>query len=185
MVCYRPAIMVLALLLSAPNVRGDDSDEVKRLKERIELLETKLKLAERDIEDLKKENASLRSNQPASEKPSSKKTLSERLPEGTVASGAYNQFGLKGRGETTLTVTGREGNKLTGTMHLKFTDAAGKVTEKEGNVEGEINGILLTLKTAGEAGKVSLTVSLRGNVLEGKWSSSAGGKGNVGFKLAP
>lgn len=183
MVSYRLATVTLVLLVTAPIVRAQDPDEVKRLKERIELLEAKLKLAERDKEDLRKEVERLKSSRPAPTKTATKETLSDRLPEGSVISGAYNQFGVKGSGEVTLTVTGRDGNKVRGTMFLKFKDPAGKVTEKEGNVEGEINGILLTLKTAGEAGKVSLTVSLKGNVLEGKWPGSGGGRGTLGFKL--
>jgi hypothetical protein len=51
-------------------------------------------------------------------------------------------------------------------------------------VEGEISGVLLKVKTVGGANRVNLTVSLKGDALEGTWSSSSGGKGTVGFKLA-
>lgn len=47
--------VVLFLLASGPAVRGQDTNETKRLKERVELLETKLKLAEKENELLKKE----------------------------------------------------------------------------------------------------------------------------------
>ena len=184
MVNYRLATVALAFLVTLPSLRAQDADEVKRLKERIELLESKLKLAEKENELLRKEIDLLKSGRPTPAKTGTRETLSARLPEGAVISGSYNQFGIKGNGEATLTVTERDGSKIKGTMFVRFKDAAGNVTEKESNVEGEIGGInLLTLRTAGEAGKVSMTVTLKGNVLEGKWTSAVGGRGTVGFKL--
>jgi hypothetical protein len=178
------AAAVTFLFIATPCVRAEDSDEVKRLKERIEILETKLELAEKENGLLRKEIELLKGNEPSPGKTSTKKSLSERLPEGTVITGVYIQVGVKGTGEITLTVTGRDGNKIKGTTHLKFTDSVGKVIEKDGDVEGEINGTLLNLKSVGRAVKTNLTVSLKGDALEGRWSSSAGGKGAVGFKLA-
>jgi len=53
----RFTILAMVVLVSAEltNSRGQDTDEVRRLKERIELLEAKLKLAEKENELLKKE----------------------------------------------------------------------------------------------------------------------------------
>lgn len=184
MVRYFVAAAVTFLFTSAPCARAEDSDEVKRLKERMELLETKLKLAEKENQLLRKEIELLKSGQPAPGKSTSKKSLSDRLPDGTVISGVYRQFGIAGKGEIAVTITGRDGNKVKGTTSLKFTDPDGKVRASEGNVEGEINGVLLTLKSVGGSSKVNMTLTLKGDALEGTWSSSAGGKGTVGFKLA-
>ena len=60
MVRYTMLAVALLALTGASNARAQDTDETKRLKDKIELLETKLKLAERDIQDLKKENDQLK-----------------------------------------------------------------------------------------------------------------------------
>jgi hypothetical protein len=172
------------LFIATPCLQAEDTDEVKRLKERIEILQTKLELAEKQNELLQKEIEMLKSGQPTPAKTASKKSLSDRLPDGTVISGVYRQFGIAGKGEIAVTITGREGNKVVGTTSLKFTNPAGKETLTEGNVEGAINGVLLTLKTVGGSRKVNMTLTLKGDALEGTWSSSTGAMGAVGFKLA-
>lgn len=55
--------MILALLVSvagASGAGGQDPDEVKRLKERVDLLEGKIKSAEREIQNLKREYEQLK-----------------------------------------------------------------------------------------------------------------------------
>ncbi len=61
---FRSILLVMVVTVISPlsSVHGQDSEEVKRLKERIELLEAKLKLAEKEVELLKKEQAMLNAN---------------------------------------------------------------------------------------------------------------------------
>src|SRR5438045_4137130 len=60
-VMVRPLILAVVLSVAgASGAGGQDADEIKRLKERIELLEAKIKSVERDIQNLKRENEQLK-----------------------------------------------------------------------------------------------------------------------------
>ncbi len=110
MVRFTMLAVALLVLTGASNARGQDTDEVKRLKEKVELLETKLKLAERDIQDLKKENDQLKAS--GAKDGAAKK---EGLP--TLAVGSRWEGKLKWSDNSSLNtkfvVAKREGNDLT------------------------------------------------------------------------
>src|SRR4051794_8836121 len=92
----RHAVFTLALLWSAPagQARADDSDEVKGLKARVELLEAKLKLAEQENERLKQEVAKLGGKAPAGE---GKRSLSDLLPADAVLKGDWRSRSPTGK----------------------------------------------------------------------------------------
>ncbi len=101
------------VLLSGANVRGQDSDEVKRLKERNELLETKLKLAELQLDQLKKEVEQLKAKTPGGEKDVTKKqSLSDLLPEGKNITGTMVSAQTGKDGTVTFSITDRDGKKF-------------------------------------------------------------------------
>ena len=114
------------------------------------------------------ENEGFKPGQPTPTKaePKKKASLSDRIPDGTVLSGTY-QFTISGgeSGTATLTITEREGNKVKG----RYVPKADKAAEAYPGwaFEGEIVGNRLTAKSVGNAAKRTLTVSLKGDTLEG------------------
>ena len=105
----RITTLVLALLIAAPSiVRSDDMDEVKRMKERIELLEAKLEIAQRDNDALKKKVEQL--EQISKELPVNDETLKEKKVVAPLGSVWKGKFGLQS-GEMSVVV--RQGKKVT------------------------------------------------------------------------
>jgi hypothetical protein len=178
---FNPVFVVMAILTAGFNVRGQDSDEVKRLKERNELLETKLKLAELQIENLKKDIEDLKAHKPSTEKEGTKKSLSDLLTEGKVLSGTVQSTkGNRVGGEMTLTITSRDKRKIKGDVHVVLK---GEPMPFDYTVEGEILGTQLTLTSTGIALKATFTLTHKSDSLEGKYSVSDGNKGTVGLKI--
>lgn len=69
-------VVLTVLVMLTPGVRGQDGDEVRRLKAKVELLEAKLKLAEKEIDLLKKELELAKGGRPpAGPKPADKPTF--------------------------------------------------------------------------------------------------------------
>lgn len=66
---------------------GQDSEEVKRLKKEIELLQSRLETANLKIEKLEAENRKLKEG--GEIESAGKLTLSDRLKAGTIAAGEY------------------------------------------------------------------------------------------------
>lgn len=169
----------LVVLPGASGVRGQDTEEVKKLKERIELLEAKLKQAEIEI-------AQLRAKTPGGEKEAPKKaSLSDLLTVGKILSGNYRSAkgnGLEGGGEVVITIGERDGKKVkaSGVLKPSSKDAQNITID----YEGEIEGVRLTLRSVGKANKSSATLSLKGESLEGAWSNMTGDKGTMAFKLS-
>lgn len=160
-------VLVAGLLAAA--ARADDSTEVKRLKERIELLEAKLKVAEAEVERLKAAKG---------EGASASQTLSARLKVDAVLSGDW-KYERGGNGTVTLLVTHRDGDKVKATWKSKIK---GKAIPDE-LMEGSVNGTLLTLKKVGSTTQLNMSASLDGDVLKGTISHTDAGKGKVTLTL--
>lgn len=102
---------MVTLIVSSPVVaRCAESDDIKQFKDRFELLETKLKLAERDIQDLKKEIEILKADKQndggADEK--DKKVIA---PLGTTWKGKLRAGATEGSAE--MKVVARDGKTMT------------------------------------------------------------------------
>ena len=118
MIRFTMLAVALLTLVGASSARGQDTDEVTRLKEKIELLQAKLETAALKIEKLEKE---LALTTKGGEKPvaAAKATpLSDILVAGAVLSNKSEHTAGPFRGATgkgTLTITSREGNSFKGT----------------------------------------------------------------------
>ncbi len=154
----------LALLIaaSASLTRAEDSDEVKGLKARIELLEAKLKLAELENDRLKAEVAKL-GGKPAAKV--AKKSLSDMLVAETVLKGNWRarqgRQGAGDGGDAVLTITSRDGKKIEGRF-----DGARKDNR---HVKFEFSGVVTTVLrvyATGSVNKFVMTGVVRGNNLE-------------------
>jgi hypothetical protein len=153
----------LVILIASSQVRGEDPSEVKRLKERIEFLETKVKLLELQNEKLQKENSDLKAQKTGSEKETTKKSLSALLSPGTVMVGDWAEG--NGGGDVTITILKRDGNKVEG----KYV-ATNRVTKEqypERDIEGEIEGIKLTIRPVATSAKWTIVLSLVRENLKG------------------
>lgn len=161
--------MAMLILTGASTSHGQDTDEVKRLKEKIELLEAKLEAANLKVEGLQRENEELK-NQAAQPKAGLKvarnqSLLSDRLQSGTVLNGTY-YFQVGGeRGTTTLTITERDGNKVKGTYKPKKLESAEAYPGF--TFEGVIKGNALEAYSVGSANRKKMALTLRGNALDG------------------
>lgn len=173
------AFLIVLIYVASSDVRAQDADEVTRLKEQIELLEEKLKLAEKENELLRKEIEQLKSGPPRGRE-TAKSSLSDLLPEGKVLNGDYRIFGRTEVGEVTITISDRDGKKVKASGITQIADKE----PVDHDLEGEIKGNQLILRSVGGAGKINLTVTLKGEALEGGWVGSNGGRGTVGFKLS-
>lgn len=178
MVRYGFAALVFVVVASGSHLRAQDADEVKRLTEQIELLETKLKLAEKENELLRKEIEQLK-REPSRGRETAKSALSDLLPEGKVITGRYRIFGQVEFGTITLTISERDGKKVKASGVTQIADK----DPVEHNYEGEVKGNQLMLRTVGAAAKGSMTLTLKGEAVEGTWANSIGGRGTLGFKL--
>ena len=181
MIRYSLLTVALVILVSGSNIRGQDSDEVKRLKERNELLETKLKLANSQIENLKNEIKDLKAQKPG-EKEGGKKSLSDLLPEGKIIAGDFAfTKGSNASGTITLTIKERKGNKVKCTSVI--VENVKDSQPKERDLEGDIDGVLLSVRTVGTSVKMTMKVEMKGDSLSGTFLHANGAGGNVGFKL--
>lgn len=154
------AVLFSVLTLGGASARGQDSDELKRLKARNAELEAKIKKLEADKAELQKQLDQLK--KAGDEPDGAKKTLSDRLPVGQVLAG---EIRINDGTVHTLSVkvTERSGKKVKAT--LSFTNRDKKVVEIP--LEGEVNGVRLSLKSVGMVTHRSLSVNLKGEVLEG------------------
>lgn len=170
---FRLAIgsVLAAWALTTAGARAEDASEVKRLKEKIELLEAKLKVAEAEIERLK----SAKPEKP----PAGKTSLSDRLKRDVVLTGDWKYEKGGTYGTVTLQITHRDGDKVKAIWVSKIK---GKSLGDE-PMEGDINGTLLTLKRVGSAIQLNMSASLEGDVLKGTISHSDAGKGKVSLTL--
>ena len=173
------ASLVLVIFVAGSSVRALDTDEVKRLKERLELLEAKLKLAEKENELLKKEVELLKAT-PG--KDITKKSLSDLLVVDKILTGSYGDQKGTRIGEITVTITERDRRKFKATVVLKQKD----VTSTH-DAEGEIDGVKFSWKTVGGTPVITADLSIKGekgDTLDGHWKNSAGGNGTLGLKFA-
>ncbi|MDB5309927.1 MAG: hypothetical protein JWO38_4129 [Gemmataceae bacterium] len=187
--CRRPsslAFAVLAVLVADSSVRGQDSDEVKRLKERIELLETKLKLAEAQntllqdkYERLKKESEQAPTKQPGSAK---NQSLTQLLPQGKVITGTWLNTSDKNSGDITISITERDKEQVKARVVLTFKN---KTPNQEYDVVGEVVGVKLTLKTIGSAITINIDLEYKGDGrLEGFYHNvTVNKRGKVGATI--
>jgi len=176
MIRFTMLVVPLLVLAGAPNALGQDTDEVKRLKAQVELLQAKLEVANLTIEKLEVENQKLKAGGEVEGK--AKKSLSDRLPAGTSIVGTYKLPGVNGEsGTATLTIAERDGNKVKGTYKAE----GGPGFE----FEGTISGNTMTGKSIGSAVQKSLTVSMRGDALDGTAFNKDRPQltGRVSFKL--
>lgn len=175
----RGVASLVAVAFVLGSVRGEDTDEVKRLKEKVASLETKLKLAEKEIEHLKKElSLTDRSNL----KNLAKKTLSDRVRIDTVLAGdeSFDRGGVIGF--LTITITHREGNKVKASYIWKSKRKDKGVTTRD--LEGEINLNQLSFHSVGLASKINISLSMNGDVLNGSVNHSELGKGKLSLRFS-
>lgn len=153
------------------HVRGQNADEVSRLKERIELLELKLKVAEREIQDLKEENRKLKGG-PAMEKT---RTLAEVLTSGAMIQGEFKFSNPEmTEGQWKLKIDERTGGRFKGKYSAKITKP-NKSDPVEVDAEGTISGNQITFSPVNTV-KMTATVTgmLKNDVLELNWDGKAG-----------
>lgn len=175
---FSVASAVFIILIAGSQVRAEDSDEVKLLKAQIELLESKLKLAEKENEQLRKEIEELKVSEPQ-EREAAKRLLSDLLPEGKVIAGDFRSEVRNEGGKITITISERDGKKVKATG---VTQISGK-DPMDHLFDGEVKGNKLTLRSVGGPSKININVTLKGEGLEGSWSTSNLNYGKVGFKL--
>ncbi|MEI7921867.1 MAG: hypothetical protein WCJ40_08165 [Planctomycetota bacterium] len=166
----RRFVIVLALLggAGAFEVHGQQTTDVKKLQDRIDLLERQLKVSEKENEVLKREIEQLKTSQSKSDSAEpvvkSKSSLSDRLADGMTLTGTYfdpNQD----KGEARMIITERDGKKIKG----KYAATSSKTGEVYPgfSFEGEIVGNRMIAKSVGSANKRTMTMFLKGNSFEG------------------
>lgn len=153
------AAVALIAVVGTPTARGQNPDETQRLKDRIELLETKLKLAEKEIESLKSE---LKLAKRSSEKPaasvSKQPSLSDLLVDGAVFKyRAKFVTGDRHEGGGTITIDSREGNTFRGTR----TGGSDKGVINTYKFKGTIRGNRATVETLNAPINVRVNWELR------------------------
>ncbi|OWK39487.1 hypothetical protein FRUB_06050 [Fimbriiglobus ruber] len=119
--------MALFVLSGASNARGQDSDEVKRLKEKIELLEAKLEAAKLKMEKLETENKQLQAD---AKKPADKLTVEDPFTKGTIFVGFRNFVGFDAKQQVRLEITSR--NKTSFEGQLTITDGGSREVKVTG-----------------------------------------------------
>jgi hypothetical protein len=175
-------LSVLLLLVSVSQASAQDSDEVKKLKEKIDLLEKKLQLAGRENELLRKELDQARGSKGGTLVTQDKKALSARLEVGAILTGT-EVFNNGIGGSLTLTVTERDGNKIKASYRFVKKGAQGKVLQADRDLEGEVELNRVTFKSVGKAHTINLSLSLNGDSLNGSVKHSNGNSGKVGVKF--
>jgi hypothetical protein len=168
-------LVVLVAALSGASARGEDTDEVKRLKEQKELLETKLKLADLQIEKLKKEIEDLKAQKPG-EKEVAKQQLSDLLPEGATLSGTWKTLDGKHFGDATPIIAERDKANIKGSFVILDKQNLNKI---EYSVKGTVKEKTLELTSYGGADKLTVKLTMKGEELSGTWN----GMHPVGLKL--
>jgi hypothetical protein len=115
--CEVLAVIFLVAFV-APGVRGQDTEEVKRLKERVAALEARLKRAEAENAQLKAEAAQLKAA-----------AAKDGFVKGAVFDGR-RESGGKVTHALKLEVTSRQGTSFTGVLSLSSTAGGGVRTVK-------------------------------------------------------
>src|SRR5262245_39966832 len=115
----RGVVLAVVLLVAfvAPGASGQDTEEVKRLKDRVAILEAKVKRAEAENAQLKQEVAQL------------KAAAKDGFAKGAVFDGR-RQSGGKVTHTLKLEVTSRQGASFKGVLSLSSTGGAGVRTVK-------------------------------------------------------
>lgn len=173
--------MALMLMIGASDARGQDADEVKRLKAQVELLQAKLEAANLKIEKLEKENQQLKLGGKAPVPEGRKSSLSERLTQGTVLGGDFATTNMgkdNFRGKATLTVSDRKDNNIKG----KFLGTADGKPDFEFEVTGTINGNGVSIKSVGAPNPFTLIGQLRDEYLTLQFSGPST-KATIKFKV--
>jgi hypothetical protein len=153
----RFVLLCLAFAVGAPITRGQDSEEVRRLKKEVELLQRELKVANAEIEQLKKENDQLKAAAKGVVAPKvaagGPRVLSDMLTEGVTISGDFRFIGIDKKGDWALTIKKRSGKDFTGIYTAKQTSPPPPAGTQPIEVEakGEIDGDRLTFSITNTA----------------------------------
>ena len=161
---FAQVAVALIVLIGSSDSYGQEADEVKQLKARIELLEAKLEAANLKIEKLEQENQQLKAGGKTPLPSSRKPRLSERLTPGTVLMGDFvttNMGKDNVRGKATLTVSERKENTFKGKV-LATVD--GK-PDLEHEITGTITSTGLTSKSVSAPNPFTLNGQLRDDYL--------------------
>jgi hypothetical protein len=141
MVRFALLAVALVLVAGAPDVRGQDSDEVKRLKKEIESLQAKLKDANLKIEKLEVQLKSTGGKKPADKAPKA-----DPFAVGTVFTGTRT-FSGGYRQTVVLEVTKREGYMFECQITLaNDVDKSKRVVGAKG-MAGQENGAIVRFTT--------------------------------------
>lgn len=182
---YRFTILLTSLLMVAgtTSVRGQDIDEVKRLKERIELLETKLKLSEKENELFKKEVELLKAD--AGKKQVAKPAAeNDTFAEGAILSGKRTMTRGDDSWQQTmvLIVTKRDGTSFEGELTITNVPTAAN------HMNSESTRLIVTGTAAVGNGAVNFVTEKQGEFQQkfsgkcnsGEFSFECAGKGSMG-----
>ena len=180
---FRYASMAVLLgLVFFPAARGQDTDEVKRLRDTVAVLEAKLKLAEKEVELLKREVEQLKGKQAAAKE--GKKSLSDLLPAGTVMEGDFrmkssDKASGKASGKAVVTIRKRNGNKFEGAWTVTLDGVERGPVE----FEGEVSGGRITFRSVDSVNKSTMSGEVTGGSLELDWASNNNLRAKVVLKL--
>jgi len=183
--------MTLAIMsfMSLPSSEAQDAPKVEDLQKEIEILKKENELQKKEIELLKKElqSKSVESDEkpePAKKGRTRGPNLSDMMLEGKVITGTFRESKGESKGDITITISERNGNKFKGTSTIRVVDWNGKVIDSAPEIEGVINGSRFTWTTIGSANRINSTLILvRGQALEGTYKTIGGQVGSVAFKL--
>ena len=176
MVRFTMLAVAILVLTGATNARGQDTDEVKRLKEKVELLQSKLETATLKIEKLQAENEQLKAG--GAKDLAKKPSLSDLLPEGKTITGTMISAQTGKEGTVTFVITDRDGKKYKATTTTVYMGVT-----TNGKTEGEISGSQMTCKSVGLANNLSATLVLKGEELSGIVTQANGAKSKVAFSV--
>lgn len=162
--------VTIAILLGSLQVKADDSDEIKKLKQQIDKLE-------KENAELKKENKDLKAKAATKDKGG---VLSDLLSEATVLNGdgKYNN----GRTfDLTITIKERDGKKFT----ALYTWKGPKGDSGNFDIKGEIGTTSIKFETVGTANKATITgnVEPKENAIKCSFSHPNGDGGSMVIKL--
>lgn len=179
--------LLFIAVFTVGTLQAQETEEIKRLTDKIALLEEKLEIAKKKNELLQMEIELLKTKPSAKEKEGGKKTTSDLLPVGAVLTGTWrslkkpNKDGNFGNGSIAITITDRDGGKFK--ADCVINNAIG--TSSTSSIQGVISGAKLYWETVGNASQIKAGLIRKGeDALEGTYQiPTTGDAGTVGLKL--
>ena len=174
MIRFTMLAVALFVLTGASNVRSQDSDEVKRLKVKVELLEAKLETAKLKIEKLQKENEQLKASE--AKDAVAKPVADDGFGVGTKLAGPYTKTWVENGNRMNVgeawefEVTKRSGKEFTASVY--HDDRKGGVevegTIDKGEVKFKVTKYLTEARNSNAVGNTVFKGQLKKGTLTGK-----------------